>query len=87
MTLLLRRSCAILVMLLTLTPLLAGAAEAGKARPVAWRRTGPGHAAETLASVGTNSQAPRRWAYASSASAGSPAATTTGVTPGGAAPR
>ena len=36
MTLLLRRSCAILVMLLTLTPLLAGAAEAGKARPVAW---------------------------------------------------
>jgi hypothetical protein len=36
MTLLLRRSCALLVMLLTLTPLLAGAAEAGKARPVAW---------------------------------------------------
>jgi hypothetical protein len=36
MTLLLRRSCAILVMLLTLTPVLAGAAEAGKARPVAW---------------------------------------------------
>jgi hypothetical protein len=36
MTLLLRRSCAILVILLTLTPLLAGAAEAGKARPVAW---------------------------------------------------
>ena len=36
MTLLFRRSCAILVMLLTLTPLLAGAAEAGKAKPVAW---------------------------------------------------
>jgi hypothetical protein len=36
MTLLLRRTCAILVMLLTLTPLLAGAAEAGKAKPVAW---------------------------------------------------
>src|SRR4030095_11201674 len=36
MTLLLRRSCAILVMLLTLTPVLVGAAEAGKARPVAW---------------------------------------------------
>jgi hypothetical protein len=36
MTLLLRRSCAILVVLLTLTPWLAGAAEAGKARPVAW---------------------------------------------------
>ena len=36
MTLLLRRSCAILVMLLTLTPWLAGAAEAGKTRPVAW---------------------------------------------------
>jgi hypothetical protein len=36
MTLLLRRSCAILVMLLTLTPVLAAAAEAGKARPVAW---------------------------------------------------
>jgi hypothetical protein len=36
MTLLLRRSCALLVMLLTLTPVLAGAAEAGKARPVAW---------------------------------------------------
>ena len=36
MTLLLRRLCAILVMLLTLTPLLAWAAEAGKARPVAW---------------------------------------------------
>src|SRR5262245_39666821 len=36
MTLLLRRSCAILVMLLTLTPLLTWAAEAGKARPVAW---------------------------------------------------
>ncbi len=36
MALLLRRSCAILVLLLTLTPLLAGAAEAGKARPVAW---------------------------------------------------
>ena len=35
MTLLLRRTCAILVMLLTLTPLLAGAAEAGKAKPVA----------------------------------------------------
>ena len=36
MALLLRRSCAMLVLLLTLTPLLAGAAEAGKARPVAW---------------------------------------------------
>ena len=36
MTLLLRRSCALLVMLLTLTPVLAGAAEAGKGRPVAW---------------------------------------------------
>jgi hypothetical protein len=36
MTLLLRRSCALLVMLLTLTPLLAGAAAAGKGRPVAW---------------------------------------------------
>jgi hypothetical protein len=36
MTLLLRRLGAILVMLLTLTPVLAGAAEAGKARPVAW---------------------------------------------------
>lgn len=36
MVLLLRRSCAILVMLLTLTPVLTGAAEAGKARPVAW---------------------------------------------------
>jgi hypothetical protein len=36
MTLLLRRSCALLVMLLTLTPVLVGAAEAGKARPVAW---------------------------------------------------
>lgn len=36
MTLLLRRSCALLVMLLTLTPVLTGAAEAGKARPVAW---------------------------------------------------
>jgi hypothetical protein len=36
MTLWLRRSCAILVMFLTLTPVLAGAAEAGKARPVAW---------------------------------------------------
>ena len=36
MTLLFKRSCAILVMLLTLTPLLAGAAEAGKAKPVAW---------------------------------------------------
>jgi hypothetical protein len=36
MTLLLRRSCALLVMLLTLTPLLAGAAAAGKSRPVAW---------------------------------------------------
>jgi hypothetical protein len=36
MTLLLRRACAILVVLLTLTPVLVGAAEAGKARPVAW---------------------------------------------------
>ena len=32
----LRRSCAILVMLLTLTPVLAPAAETGKARPVVW---------------------------------------------------
>ena len=36
MTLLLRRLCALFVMLLTLTPVLAGAVEAGKARPVAW---------------------------------------------------
>ena len=36
MTLLLRRLGAILVMLLILTPVLAGAAAAGKAKPVAW---------------------------------------------------
>jgi hypothetical protein len=36
MTLLLRRSCAILVTLLILTPVLVRAAEAGKAKPVAW---------------------------------------------------
>src|SRR5262245_52376811 len=36
MTLWLRRSCAILVMFLTLTPVLVGAAAAGKARPAAW---------------------------------------------------
>jgi hypothetical protein len=36
MILWLRRSCAMLVMLLTLTPVLALAAEAGKARPVVW---------------------------------------------------
>ena len=32
----LRRSCAILVMLLILTPVLAPAAETGKARPAVW---------------------------------------------------
>ena len=36
MTLSLRRACAILVVLLTLIPVLVGAAEIGKERPVAW---------------------------------------------------
>src|SRR5262245_39905354 len=36
MTLFLRYMCALLVVLLTLTPMPAGAAETGKAKPVAW---------------------------------------------------